>query len=167
MKTNLVIGSLKASGTDSLLDLLSHSLVDRTVYDPDFLSLVITELQGRTFTATQKEQLDALLEQFSQDTEQTSTQLQSEHSLFAFARAMEPRKYNSLKSLPGPLLFFGVVAIIFGVAAFIDNAGKDTVLNGCYTAALGIGVGVLLIAMCELIKAFVGTEYLYRNKPKA
>lgn len=167
MKTKLVIDSLKASGTDSLLDLLSHSLVDRSVYDPDFLSLVITELQGRTFTAIQKERMDALLEKCSQDADQPGIQPQGEHSMFAFARSMEPRKYNYLKSLPGPLLFFGVLAIIFAVAAFIDNAGKDAVLNGCYTGALGIGVGVLLIAMGELIKAFVETEYLYRNKPKA
>lgn len=161
MDTQKITGSLKATPTESLLDLLS--LTDSSIIDPDYLSMVINELSARELTPEQSTLFNGLLEKYAVG---GMIHVTGQDISFEHIRVIEPGRHATLKTLVTPLVFFGVMVILFGLVGFIENVGKDLVLNGFFIISLCTGIGLLMIAISGLIKGFIEMEYSARKRQK-
>ena len=166
------VKSLKDKTVRALLDLLKHGLSGNSGIDPDFLSLVIAELNSRQLVDADAKEFDHLMnapidETVTQSVKSKAAFSKDEIQTISKSNDREPGRYSSLKSVVGIIALLAYIVIISGIILLIYLGKEGMVLMGFGALVASIVIALPLLAFSNLIYVFIDIEYNTRKTREA
>jgi len=165
--------SLKAKTVSALLDLLKQGQSGKSGIDPDFLGLVIDELNSRQLSDAETKEFENLMESSFDEVVSETVKSQTEFSKdeirdISKDKDREPGKYTALKTVVGFISLLGYIVIIIGIGALIYLSSEGgSVLMGFVALVVSVVIALPLLAYSNLIYVFIDIEYNTRKTREA
>ena len=138
--------SLKTKNVKALLELQKDGFSEESNISPDFLNLIIEELNSRELNEKEKVMFERLMNSSFED-------VVSEGQTKA-KRNSSDKKYGTLKRITSWLSFFGVITLIAGFALSIQL----TSFYGFLSLITSVITALLLLAFSKLIQVLIDIE---------
>lgn len=165
--------SLKGKTVSALLDLLKLGQTGKQKIDPDFLGVIIDELNERKLSDAEAKEFENTLnisvdESFSEPAKTKGSFSKDEIAEITDKdNDREPSRYTALKTVVGLISLLGYILIIFGIIALIYLASNRQVPFGIVALVISIVIALPLLAYSNLIYVFIDIEYNTRKTNEA
>lgn len=166
--------SLKRKSNKALIDLLNKGFSDKSDIDPDFLDLLIEELNSRKLSNDESKQFENLINSSFNELEQENSKSKTDFSAdeiqkISKEKDREPGRYSSLKTVAGLISLLGYIVVIVGIGTliFLLTQDSDSVLLGIIALVASVVIALPLLAFSNLISVIIDIEYNTRKSREA